>query len=243
MFHVGERDYSKITGDSGPLVYPAGFVYIFGLFKWICGSNIRTGQILFGGIYLFTQFNVFQIYHLVGVTDVWPYVLLILSRRLHSLYVLRMFNDCVAMLFLYGSIFLLLKHKHKLSVITYSLSVSVKMNTLLFAPGFAYLLWNMNDYKSLAQFAVLAGSVQILLGLPFLIQHPISYLTCAFDFGRQFLFKWTVNWRFVPESLFMGPWFSKILLLLDLGGFYLYLRKIIANTRNISTRGTSNIHT
>jgi hypothetical protein len=27
----------------------------------------------------------------------------------------------------------------------------------------------------------------------------------AFDIGRIFMFKWTVNWRFLPEDIFVHP--------------------------------------
>jgi len=40
-----------------------------------------------------------------------------------------------------------------------------------------------------------------------------SYLIRSFDFGRQFMYKWTVNWRFVPEDIFLGKAFSRSLLL------------------------------
>lgn len=30
----GEYDYSKLKGQTGPLVYPGGFVWIFMFFKW-----------------------------------------------------------------------------------------------------------------------------------------------------------------------------------------------------------------
>lgn len=34
----------------------------------------------------------------------------------------------------------------------------------------------------------------------------------AFNLGRQFLFKWTVNWRFLPEWLFLSRYFHITLL-------------------------------
>jgi alpha-1,3-mannosyltransferase len=39
-----------------------------------------------------------------------------------------------------------------------------------------------------------------------------GYLSRAFEFNRQFLFKWTVNWRFVGEERFLSPEFSLALL-------------------------------
>lgn len=40
----------------------------------------------------------------------------------------------------------------------------------------------------------------------------MAYLTRAFEFTRQFLFKWTVNWRFVGEETFVSKEFSGALL-------------------------------
>ena len=53
---------------------------------------------------------------------------------------------------------------------------------------------------------------QLLLGLPFLMENPVGYMNRAFDLGRQFLFKWTVNWRFLPEWLFLSRYFHLLLL-------------------------------
>ena len=35
-FLDGERDYYNLRGDTGPLVYPAGFVYVY---------SVRAGQV------------------------------------------------------------------------------------------------------------------------------------------------------------------------------------------------------
>ena len=41
----GERNYINLKGDTGPLVYPAGFVYIFVFLRWLTdeGLNIFKG--------------------------------------------------------------------------------------------------------------------------------------------------------------------------------------------------------
>lgn len=45
-FLDGERNYSALKGDTGPLVYPAGFVYIFSALRWMTddGVNIVKGN-------------------------------------------------------------------------------------------------------------------------------------------------------------------------------------------------------
>lgn len=39
-----------------------------------------------------------------------------------------------------------------------------------------------------------------------------AYLSRAFQLNRQFLYRWTVNWRFVPEDIFLSSKFSAGLL-------------------------------
>lgn len=51
-----------------------------------------------------------------------------------------------------------------------------------------------------------------MLAYPFIAMHPRSYFASAFEFTRQFLFKWTVNWRFVGEEAFLSRPFSLALL-------------------------------
>ncbi|KAK3065865.1 dolichyl-P-Man:Man(5)GlcNAc(2)-PP-dolichol alpha-1,3-mannosyltransferase [Teratosphaeriaceae sp. CCFEE 6253] len=60
--------------------------------------------------------------------------------------------------------------------------------------------------------AVIIGQLQVLLGYPFLATNPRSYLSRAFELSRQFLFKWTVNWRFLGEETFLSRPFSLALL-------------------------------
>lgn len=54
---------------------------------------------------------------------------------------------------------------------------------------------------------------QIVVGLPFLTHNAEAYLTRAFEFSRQFLFKWTVNWRFIGEEEFLSARFSRLLII------------------------------
>ena len=45
VFLEGERDYTKIEGDTGPLVYPAGFLYIYSAIKFLTGGHVFPAQV------------------------------------------------------------------------------------------------------------------------------------------------------------------------------------------------------
>ncbi|CAL8281654.1 unnamed protein product [Lota lota] len=211
----GTYDYTELKGDTGPLVYPAGFVYIFTALYYITshGVNIRLAQYLFAAFYLITLLLVFRIYH--RTKKVPPYVFFFVccaSYRIHSIFVLRLFNDPVAMLLLFGAVNLFLDDRWTLGCGLYSLAVSVKMNVLLFAPGLLFLLLSeFGLIKTIPKLA-LCAAIQLLLGLPFLMENPAGYINGAFDLGRQFMFTWTVNWRFLPEWLFLSRYFHLLLL-------------------------------
>ncbi|GAB0091699.1 Lethal(2)neighbour of tid protein [Sergentomyia squamirostris] len=205
-FLNGTLNYAELKGDTGPLVYPAGFVYIYTVFYFLTnyGRNIRLAQFFFIGVYLLQMFLVLRIY---GKTrKVPPYVLLITtftSYRIHSIYVLRLFNDPIAIVFLYGAVNCFLDGRWNLGSILLSLGVSVKMNILLFAPAILLLyITNLGYMKTAVQLAICAG-IQLFLGAPFLLTHPIEYIKGSFDLGRVFLHKWTVNYRFLPEDIFV----------------------------------------
>jgi len=61
------------------------------------------------------------------------------------------------------------------------------------------------------------------MALPFLQAGARGYLSRAFQFTRQFLFKWTVNWRFVGEENFLSRDFATALAICNLTGLALFL--------------------
>jgi hypothetical protein len=65
--------------------------------------------------------------------------LLILSKRLHSIFMLRMFNDCFTVLFLYLAIYSFQRRWWHLGSLFYSCGLGVKMNLLLVLPGLGFI--------------------------------------------------------------------------------------------------------
>lgn len=131
---AGEYDYLKLRGDTGPLVYPAGFVYVFIALRYLTddgkniyrgeggsclysnakrGSNLTvfTAQQLWFVFYMLTILVVFAIYRRSAAVPPWTTILLCLSRRVHSIFMLRLFNDGVAMLLAYIAIYLFMREK------------------------------------------------------------------------------------------------------------------------------------
>ncbi|XP_054102165.1 dol-P-Man:Man(5)GlcNAc(2)-PP-Dol alpha-1,3-mannosyltransferase isoform X8 [Callithrix jacchus] len=168
----GTYDYTELRGDTGPLVYPAGFVYIFmGLYYATGrGTDIRMAQNIFAVLYLATLLLVFLIYH--QTCKVPPFVFFFMccaSYRVHSIFVLRLFNDPVAMVLLFLSINLLLAQRWGWGCCCFSLAVSVKMNVLLFAPGLLFLLLTQFGFRgALPKLGICAG-----------LQHRGKYLVAA----------------------------------------------------------------
>ncbi|KAK3858666.1 hypothetical protein Pcinc_035172 [Petrolisthes cinctipes] len=240
----GTWDYTQLRGDTGPLVYPAGFVYVYlGLYYLTSrGANIRLAQYVFAAMYVLLLALVFRIFH--KSKKLPPYILLFIcctSYRIHSIFVLRLFNDPLAVLFLYAAINLFIDGNWTLGSLVYSFAVSIKMNILLFAPALLMTYLHCLGLKGTIKQLTICALLQLALGAPFLVANPLGYIRMSFDLGRVFLFKWTVNWRFLPEEVFVSPWFHLGLLTLHLAllAFFAYTHwnRYLANYSTLLTLG------
>jgi alpha-1,3-mannosyltransferase len=232
-------NYTELKGDTGPLVYPAGFVWLYGVLRWIAtggyhtlydssvplrspldATSIRVVQYIFVGMYVTTQGLVFNLYQRAASSRVppWACVLLCVSKRMHSLYALRLFNDCWAMFFLYLAMHLFTCqkkwYKWPLGCIMFSIGVSIKMNVILFAPAlWMLMIEDIGMYGSL-HCIFMCALVQVVVGAPFLTANFWGYVGRSFELGRVFTFKWSVNYKFLPEDIFVSKQLAISLLLL-----------------------------
>lgn len=112
----------------------------------------------------------------------------------------------------------------------HSLALSIKMNILLYLPALLLtLLLTTGLIPTIFYLSLMFLSV-LIPSLPFLTTYPSPYVKNAFDLGRQFLYKWTVNWRLVPEEGFLSAPFARALLACHVGllatfGFTVWCRK------------------
>lgn len=179
----------------------------------------------------------------------WSLALLPLSKRLHSIYVLRCFNDPVAMLFLYAAVLastykkwtptallfsfvdslLPLNGTHSAHpsriVLLHSAALSIKMNILYFLPAFVYLCTLDQGFLGACRHLATVVLSQILISLPFTTRNAHSYALNAYNFQRAFLYEWTVNWRFLSSDVFLSPRFWLALLLAHIALLVNFFRK------------------
>ena len=211
----GERDYAKLRGDTGPLVYPAGFLYLYDALRRVTddGADVRRAQMIFVVVYAAHQAAAMAVTVKARVVPPWALSLLCVSKRIHSVFALRMFNDGVCSLVAWVAIWLAQSKRFVAAAVALSVAASVKMNALLFLPPFLVLLVG-HERVSTACVAVGAFvGVQVVVGWPFLSTYPREYVGRAFELGRKFTYEWTVNWKFVSIETFSSDAFSLGLLL------------------------------
>ena len=168
-----------------------------------------------------------------------PILICSLSYKMHSIYMLRMFNDSVAMLFMNLCILLAIQNKWKGSILLYSIALSIKMNILLYLPGLLLVVnWGKN-YRYTLSALVFIVCFQLIIAAPFLLTNPSGYFTMAFDFSRVFLFEQSAYWQFLPEEIFVSRRFHNTLLLLHVLSLLIFLFRKAVVGRSIKAWAAS----
>ena len=104
----------------------------------------------------------------------------------------------------------------------FSYGLATKLTLALAAPGIVAVVVQALEPNRAFNNLSLILHAQICLGFPFWTVSGKAYVGRAFELGRQFLFKWTVNWRFVGEERFLTKEFAYGLLLANLAFLVLF---------------------
>ena len=72
-FVGGERDYSNLKGDTGPLVYPAGFLYVYSAIQYVTGGEVYPAQVIYFTLvsFLFFLGVSYKIWQVTSIYDWW----------------------------------------------------------------------------------------------------------------------------------------------------------------------------
>eukprot|EP01036_Dinobryon_divergens_P022568 gene22568-30833_t len=138
-----------------------------------------------------------------------------------------MFNDCIAVVLGNVSLFCFMKRRYRLGSVLHSMAISIKMNMLLHSPGILLVLLACCGLHETIFCLSLCAIVQLIVGYPFLSTYPYEYISKAFELGRVFMFKWTVNFKFLPEDVFVSKELSFVLLALTVIGYIVFAVKWI----------------
>ncbi|GAA5890456.1 hypothetical protein JCM6882_002927 [Rhodosporidiobolus microsporus] len=192
LFLNGERDYSQIRGESGLCYYPAAHLYLYSLLYYlvrpifgevdgvparIVGGHLQLAQLAFAGVYVLSLGLVFVLYSRNKKLPQYLLPILCVSKRLHSIYVLRMFNDALCMLFLYAALVLYTdlsgsrtsrRLKWVGGTVLFALALNTKMSILLFLPALLYTLFVYHSPLTCLFHTLLLLASQLLLALPFI---------------------------------------------------------------------------
>lgn len=126
--------------------------------SWLC---VTAAQYIFLGFYLITVATVLAIYNRARVMPPWAVVFVCVSKRLHSIYMLRLFNDGVAMMLLFIAVYLFARQKWRMGCAIFSFAVSIKMNVLLFAPALFFLLLQSCGVLRTIWYLFICASIQV----------------------------------------------------------------------------------
>jgi alpha-1,3-mannosyltransferase len=86
------------------------------------------------------------------------------------------------------------------------------MSILLYLPGLLVILFKRRGLFFTLVHLVTLFATQALFAVPFLREDAWAYARSAFDLGRAFLYKWTVNWRMFDEETFLSDRLATTLL-------------------------------
>lgn len=226
LFLNGTTDYYLLKGDTGPVVYPAIHVYLYSALYYLTdrGTNIFQAQCIFAFLYLVTIALVLACYQRAGAPP-WLLVTLVCSKRLHSIFLLRLFNDAWVAALLWGMIYAFQRKWWNAGAGLFTLGLGVKMSMVLVLPAVGVIVLQGHGTSEAAFISMMCIMVEMVSAFPFIFEgEGWHYVTRAFDLGRKFLFKWTVNWRFVGEEMFSSAAFSGSLLVAHVTLLLLFLQ-------------------
>ena len=211
----GEMDYSKVTGESGPIAYPAlhSYIYLFLELFWVNNGDMHTLLVKMMAFlaHITTVYYAVRIYQEAFKKDPKQaniLVLIMFSFTVTCLSLDHLFNDTFATMFNTIAIYNFVKGKNLTGVVLVALAFNIKMNAILILPA-VYLVTSKSQGICIGTlYLFLVVLIQIILGIPYLINYPRPYLDASYNFGRRFSKSVIINWRVLPDEILLSTLFA-----------------------------------
>lgn len=136
---------------------------------------------------------------------------------------LRCFNDGIAALCFWVAVFCFQRRQWSLGTLVYAWGLGTKMSLLLALPAVGVVLLFGRGFRGALRLVLLLVLVQVAIAMPFVVVNAFGYFGRAFELSRQFFFRWTVNWRFVGEEIFLSAPFALSLLAIHVALLILFI--------------------
>lgn len=214
----GQRDYSKIVGEAGPLVYPALHSYFYMLLASEKVSNygeFRFFPTLFSIFaHLITTYFSIKIYQLAFQSH--PKKTNLLSLLLFTLApttiaIDHLFNDVYSTMLQTLSIYSFMLGKNFFGAVLISLAFGFKLGPLLIMPAVYLVTAKSQGIFIGTAYMGLIVAIQVIMSVPFTTAYPSEYFKAAYNIGRKFGNSAILNYRLVPLSILWSDYLTVLL--------------------------------
>jgi alpha-1,3-mannosyltransferase len=214
--------YQQFMHYHGPNTYAAGFLYLYTPLYWITGGSLAGFQLMWAVLEVVAMWVVYRIAKVADLPVLLAALLPVVSNRLHLYNVRVVINDISALVPMLVVVLLIARSakaptlswkSHLAASCLYSFVLANKLNFVFYGPGLAASYLLLGGFRYMMVHGVVVGSVQVILGLPFLVADPSAYLRWAYDVRRELLWEKTRNMKFVGREIYESPWFGVVLML------------------------------
>lgn len=230
-------DYSQYFCDFGRMYYPSTFIHIYSLIWGVSKGSTLIVQRIHALVQISTTLMTLILFLPLMIdrdrvvssifrSSFLFLVSILLCQTTYRLGLSYVTNDIFVCFFSVSMLLSIRFEQYWLSSLFFSLAASFKMNALFYGPALLLVyFWSMSFVRVVAHFSCMF-LVMVVSALPFLLYDVKTYLSIAFNFGRDFDNDQNLAWSFLPEEFRTSKPFYSILLFCTIFflGSFLYSR-------------------
>lgn len=103
------------------------------------------------------------------------------------------------------------------------IAINIKMSALLMVPGYVLTIAMEGGMINVIISLFIMASLQVLIGLEFILKNKDAYFSMAYNFDRVFMMTEQVNFQFLTQDFMHSDEFNKFLLGMHLQFLVIFL--------------------